>query len=787
MNHAKWIWYGYYGFDLINRYMQARRVFTLTTVPKNALIHITADARYKLYVNGILVSRGPARGFQDHWPYDSVEIASYLKPGRNVLAVIAHSLGISNFQYLHQGYSGLLVWGKIGNVDISTNNEWRVRPAPEFKSHTQRVSIQLGFQEHLDLNQTDTDDWKSSKYKEDTAKGWHAPSIKVMGGMPWNSLEVRGIPLMKEVTYLPQTIVSQSQCISIPKAAKSESNVVERFVQLKLEWEKPGTSMKSNGDFVSLRLSSTGQKDTGIYCLDMEKEIVGSVVMDITGAAGGERVSYMVCEAMDGFKPVIELPSRVWCKMAFGNQVILKPGHNQHEQYDHWGFRYLVVMVENIKQPLSLKLRINGTGYPLDIQGAFKSSSKMLNRVYQMSVWTQECCMLDAYVDCPWREQAQWWGDARVQGANTYYLSADYRLIQRGIRQIGTQELPNGLTYGHAPTMAHECILPDFTLVWLMTFWDDYWQTGDLTLFKSMESRIHRALEYFETNAKYKGLLSYDNRYWLFLDWSPVFKDGYPTLYNLLYLAALRHVAELFKLCKNTTSTRKYALLAQQLEKNICKYLFDSKTHSFNGGLDWKFKPVKQEIPHVYAWAVLLKLFPEYHRQFVDQHLLPLVRFNKPTDSAVPPSPYFMYYIFQALKQVGKSDEVISCIERWWGDAVHKGYTTTPEMWNAKEGDHSLCHAWSAHPIVHFSNILLGIWQVKPAWKEICYAPDFTNVSSAQGKLATPLGVIESRWVKKNDIVTVSLKLPGGMNAVVKLPGRRTQRITGRLKVTITI
>ena len=82
--------------------------------------------------------------------------------------------------------------------------------------------------------------------------------------------------------------------------------------------------------------------------------------------------------------------------------------------------------------------------------------------------------MIDAYVDCPWREQAQWWGDARVQAANTFHLSADARMLKRGIRQIAAQEPPNGLTYGMTPTMSHHCILPDYTLTWVMTIWDYY-------------------------------------------------------------------------------------------------------------------------------------------------------------------------------------------------------------------------------------------------------------------------------------------------------------------------
>ena len=98
--------------------------------------------------------------------------------------------------------------------------------------------------------------------------------------------------------------------------------------------------------------------------------------------------------------------------------------------------------------------------YPLDIKASFRSSDKTLNDVYRISVRAQQCCMTDSYVDCPWREQAQWWGDARVQAANTLHLSADPRMLARGIRQIAAQSVPNGFTYGLAPGMAHSCICP---------------------------------------------------------------------------------------------------------------------------------------------------------------------------------------------------------------------------------------------------------------------------------------------------------------------------------------
>ena len=45
-----------------------------------------ADNRYKLYVNGELVSLGPARGDLFHWNFEQIDLSPYLKEGKNIVA-----------------------------------------------------------------------------------------------------------------------------------------------------------------------------------------------------------------------------------------------------------------------------------------------------------------------------------------------------------------------------------------------------------------------------------------------------------------------------------------------------------------------------------------------------------------------------------------------------------------------------------------------------------------------------------------------------------------------------
>ena len=64
LKQAKWISLAGDGclYDKTNTFTLYRKKVDLANQPKNATAYITADQSYVLYVNGELVSRGPARG-----------------------------------------------------------------------------------------------------------------------------------------------------------------------------------------------------------------------------------------------------------------------------------------------------------------------------------------------------------------------------------------------------------------------------------------------------------------------------------------------------------------------------------------------------------------------------------------------------------------------------------------------------------------------------------------------------------------------------------------------------
>jgi hypothetical protein len=73
-----------------------RRQITLPSVPKQTVIRISADTRYKLLVNGHRVCVGPARGSDRLWFYDTVDLGPFLQVGLHTFTR-AHSFRIHCF------------------------------------------------------------------------------------------------------------------------------------------------------------------------------------------------------------------------------------------------------------------------------------------------------------------------------------------------------------------------------------------------------------------------------------------------------------------------------------------------------------------------------------------------------------------------------------------------------------------------------------------------------------------------------------------------------------------
>jgi hypothetical protein len=150
------------------------REFDLDSVPAHASIRIFAYTRYRLYVNGAYMGRGPGR-FQNQRPeYDTREIGGELRPGKNTVALLVHCDAPTGRIMRHApGFAAMLTLGEEdGAVSIASDSSWRARP--EF-SFGPREPAWASIQEHIDARRGS--DWSAPGF---SAAQW--PAAIPVGG-----------------------------------------------------------------------------------------------------------------------------------------------------------------------------------------------------------------------------------------------------------------------------------------------------------------------------------------------------------------------------------------------------------------------------------------------------------------------------------------------------------------------------------------------------------------------------------------------------------------------------
>ncbi|WP_194541193.1 family 78 glycoside hydrolase catalytic domain [Paenibacillus sp. JZ16] len=207
---ASWIW-GAGCESPRNEWRCFRHSFVPEGTLDQALLKLTADSRYVLYVNGEQVGRGPVRSWPFELAYDEYEIGHLLRAGQeNVIAVLVIHYGISTFQYL-RGRAGLLVQldrqrltSPSESVTIS-DESWKTAVHSGYDSSSSRISCQLGFTEILDARGWE-EDWIQTGYDD---SGWEsATAIGPAGMAPWTSLVERDIPYLTEEPLYPSHVES---------------------------------------------------------------------------------------------------------------------------------------------------------------------------------------------------------------------------------------------------------------------------------------------------------------------------------------------------------------------------------------------------------------------------------------------------------------------------------------------------------------------------------------------------------------------------------------------------
>ena len=188
---AKWIGPAH-PFDLHEAYVNFRKDVTLTHDPDSARLFITADSRYRLWINGDMAARGPSRCWPQAQQVDEIDITALLQKGANTIAVQIYSPGYSHFTYAHRGVCGLLTWLEVDGVTVCVSDQtWRVVRDASWREDGRRVSIYSSGVELRDMARDES--WQTQGAE------WPNARIVAPAESPlWNNLSPRDVPVLTE-------------------------------------------------------------------------------------------------------------------------------------------------------------------------------------------------------------------------------------------------------------------------------------------------------------------------------------------------------------------------------------------------------------------------------------------------------------------------------------------------------------------------------------------------------------------------------------------------------------
>lgn len=725
-------------------------------------LDVTADSRYRLFINGQSVTVGPCKGTPQVQYYDSVDVSAHLQEGTNVLAV--QVLRFPSFEPFEYGVggptsvwrsqsAGLFVEGSLKDADgkiieqLHTDASWRVFRHRGYQPISSPLIMWMGGVEEVDGHGA-PHQWQSIEYKDtDWTSAVEFAELRGYGLLsPWQ-LAPRPIPSMYEEQrhFHAITRVEHIECSSAEALLHSGVNSSIRLeAGQKIVLELDAAELTTG----YLNIGMLGGKGSNIRLLCAEcyeaqesnenKRIKGQR-NDSRGKLLGDFDVYHVA----GYGQTSSLPEI-------------------YEPFWFRTFRYVRLEIEVANEPLQLLwLHYRETGYPLDVKAEFSSSDEELNQLWELSLRTLRRCMHETYEDCPYYEQLQYMMDSRLMMLFTYYLSADDRLPRRTISDFYQSRMPSGLLQSRYPSVDPQ-VIPSFALYWIDMLAEHYEHMGDLTFIKKYRSTVLELLDWFQERITDEGIVGVtSNRYWTYFDWVDEWPLGSPPesadrpmmLLSLMYAAALRKSSELFRLTGWNEVASEMLLRSEKVCQAVNTLSWSAESQLYRELPGTEIYTQHSQIMAVLAGAIKGDQAKELLLRALD---IPMHRVTLP----------YSFLLMQALKQTGLQEKLFGLWDRW-RNFIHQGLTTLPET---EVNPRSDCHAWSSLPLAEFPSTILGVTPIEPGFTRIRIAPVLGTLKWAKGKVATINGIVEVDWKREASEFRITARVPDGLSAVLVLP-----------------
>lgn len=715
------------------------------------MVHVSADNRYRLFVNGKSVALGPARSDLQNWNYETLDLAPFLQTGRNVLAAQVWYMG-EGAPFAQMSYQvGFLMQGnteaeKIVNTDASWKVVQNLAYSPIKNDIPKlRTYIVAG----------DGDRVEAARYPW----GWEQPAFD---DKAWVSAKPFGFPTK------PRGLGTDGNWGLVPRTIPMMEESLVR-----LQSVRRVENGKMDAAFLQGKSPATVAANTkAVFLLD--QGYLTNAYPELTVSKGkGAVITLSYAEALIDAKGQKGNRNEVDGRTMRGfDDQLVADGTDKRTFRPLWfrTYRYLQLTVETKDEALVLDdLLGQFTGYPFEQKAQFSGASApadtSLKAIWNVGWRTARLCAGETYYDCPYYEQLQYTGDTRIQALISLYVTGDDRLMRKAIMDYEHSRFNDGLTQSRYPSADFQ-VIPTFSLYWVCMVHDYWMHRQDDAFIKSMLPGILDVLDWHEQRMAKTGLNG-PLEWWNFVDWSKWknaqdeiaggvpngARKGGSSILSLQQAYTYMRAGDLLAHYGQNERAEHYRELARRLNKTVYEQCWDATRGLFAD------TPDKNSFSqHANIWAVLTNAVPVEQQKTLLQKTMADTSLTQATF-------YFKFYLFEALKKTGLGDQFIGQLKPW-RDMLAMGLTTFAEN---PEPTRSDCHAWSASPLYELLSITCGIRPGEPGFRAVRIEPYLGDLPSVEGKVPHPQGDIA---------VQLQKTATGGLTGMVTLPAN----VTGSLR-----
>ncbi len=471
-----------------NVHVLCRGEFTLGTGQgeKSLRLKISGDDHYKLYLDGLYLTEGPAPAWHSHYYYNEVELGR-LPGGAHVLGVHLYYQGLVNRVFNSGDLRLALAMELYGDDGVRIPLKLLYRRIESFSGKPTGYDTQY------------LEDFDSRSFPQD----WNLPD-RGAGGTEGEKPMVEA--RWADYVLFPQPTKMLSHEIRKPKAVKALPD--------------------------------------GSLLVDAGEEITGSLLLSAKGKAG-QKIQIDCGEELENG----QVRSKMRCNCDYHEVWTLGDGECALEPYDYKGFRYASLVPDEGVEINRIELFVRHYPMD-ETLCTLRSDKKELEQIFQICKNAVRNCTQEGFLDCPTREKGQYLGDAVITAHTHLWLTGETDMLVKCIDQFAQSAqvcpgllavVPGGLMQEIADfsLLYHQLILLYYQFTGDKEVVGRYYQTADGIL--KHFSQYERADGLLEQVADKWNLVDWPENLRDGYDFPltrPVVGEGCHNVINALYLGA---------------------------------------------------------------------------------------------------------------------------------------------------------------------------------------------------------------------------------------------------------